>query len=318
MTFPPLPLISDHNDKSSQLKNRLRKNYQHRRKWAERTQTNCFRIYDRDIKEYPFAIDFYNQRFCLHYFASLQDSDDRFEKEVEDVLLDLFHAKKQDIYWRKRMKRSKTEQYEKKDISSDFFVVQEYGVKFWVNLRDYLDTGLFLDHRETRRLVASKAKGKRLLNLFAYTGSFSVQAALRGSIFTKTVDMSNTYCTWAEKNFFLNKINSKNNIIERADCLKFLSEETQQYDLIVIDPPTLSRSKKMEQMFDVQKDYIQLIEKALPLLTPGGTLFFSTNSRKFQMDASLLPFCLLREISSITLPIDFQKNKAHRCWTMML
>ncbi|MEI6532191.1 MAG: class I SAM-dependent methyltransferase, partial [Chlamydiota bacterium] len=301
---------------SSPLKNRLRKNYQHRRKWAERTKTNCFRLYDRDIKDYPFAIDFYDRRFCVHYFASKQDPDDRFEIEVENVLADLFHAKKEDIYWRTRVRRTKIEQYEKKDLSSDFFVVQEYGVKFWVNLRDYLDTGLFLDHRETRHLIASMAKGKSLLNLFAYTGSFSVHAALGGALFTKTVDMSNTYCAWAENNFRLNKINAKTNIIERADCLKFFDQETQKYDLIVLDPPTLSRSKKMAHIFDIQEDYKELIEKALRILKPNGTLFFSTNSRKFQIDSSLLPPCSLREISSKTEPIDFKGRKAHRCWTI--
>lgn len=304
-----LPILADYDDKSSPLKNRIRKNYRHVRKWANRTKTNCFRIYDRDIRDYPFAIDYYDGRFCVHVFTNEHDPR---EKEVQEALSSLFESDA--IYWRTRIKRAKTQQYERQELSKDFFIIQEYGVKFWVNLRDYLDTGLFLDHRETRRLVATMASGKRLLNLFAYTGSFSVHAALQGATFTKTVDMSNTYCAWAAQNFHLNKLSMKSNVIERADCLKFLENERQTYDLIVIDPPTLSRSKKMSQMFDIQKDYPLLIDKALRLLAPQGTLFFSTNSRKFVFDSSLFPSYAIHDISAKTIPLDFHDLKTHRCW----
>ncbi len=315
-----LPLLADGEDKSSPLKNKIRKNYRHVRKWAKRTQTNCFRIYDREIKEYPLAIDYYAGRFCVHYFSSSRDSDEPKQEHLDaamDALRSLFGAKDSAIYWRTRIKREKTEQYEKSGESKEFFSVFEYGVQFKVNLTDYLDTGLFLDHRETRRYVASVAQGKRLLNLFAYTCSFSVQAAAAGASFTKSVDLSNTYTAWGKENFLLNGIPVKNNPIVRADCLKFLDEEIAsgtKYDLIVIDPPTLSRSKKMDQMFDIQIDYVPLISKGLQLLAPNGTLFFSTNSRKFSFDPSLFPSYSILDVSSKTIPIDFNDPKIHRCW----
>lgn len=312
-----LPTLLDGEDKSSPLKNRIRKNYRHVRKWAKRTMTNCFRIYDRDIKEYPLAIDFYAERFCVHYFAAAQDSDEPRQDlydEATGALLDLFQAKSDSIYWRTRIKREKIEQYEKASDSKEFFTVLEYGVKFKVNLVDYLDTGLFLDHRETRRLVASMAQGKRLLNLFAYTCSFSVHAAMAGAKSTKSVDLSNTYTEWGRDNFLLNSISLHNHLIVRADCLKFLNEERGKYDLIVIDPPTISRSKKMDQMFDVQFDYIPLILKSMDLLSEGGTLFFSTNSRKFDFDETKFPGCSIQEISKKTIPIDFHNQKIHRSW----
>jgi len=315
-----LPLIEDGEDKSSPLKNKIRKNYRHVRKWAKRTNTNCFRIYDREIKEYPLAIDFYAGRFCVHYFSTSRESDEPrpdLAQAANEALTSLFGASPDSIYSRTRIKREKTEQYEKAAAEKEFFTVYEYGVQFLVNLTDYLDTGLFLDHRETRRYIASIAKGKRLLNLFAYTSSFSVQAAAAGAAFTKSVDMSNTYVAWSRENFLLNGIASENNPIVRADCLKFLDEEIRsglKYDLIVIDPPTLSRSKKMDQMFDVQEDYSTLISKALKLLAPNGQIFFSTNSRKFTFDTALFPACLVVDVSSKTLPIDFHDPKIHRCW----
>jgi 23S rRNA G2069 N7-methylase RlmK/C1962 C5-methylase RlmI len=163
-------------------------------------------------------------------------------------------------------------------------------------------------------MVASFAKGKRVLNLFAYTCSFSVHAAVAGASFTKSVDMSNTYTQWGRENFILNSLPAENNPIIREDCLKFLDEERSKYDLIVIDPPTISRSKKMEQMFDIQIDYIALITKALKLLAPGGTIFFSTNSRKFVFDATQFKGITVVDISAKTLPIDFHDPKIHYCW----
>jgi 23S rRNA (cytosine1962-C5)-methyltransferase len=320
MTLQPLPNIADGEDKSSPLKNRIRKNYRHIRKWAKRTQTDCFRIYDRDIKEFPLAIDFYAGRFCVHYFSSDRESDDPradLAKEAVDALCSLFETTPDSIFWRTRFKREKTEQYEKTGEHKEFFTVHEYGVKFRINLLDYLDTGLFLDHRETRRLVALLCKNKRVLNLFAYTCSFSVHAACQGATFTKSVDMSNTYTTWGRNNFSLNSLPLKNNPIVRADCLKFLDEEVlsgAKYDIIILDPPTISRSKKMDQMFDIQLDYIPLLEKALKLLSKEGILFFSTNSRKFSFDLSHFKNCKIVDISAKTLPIDFHDPKIHRCW----
>lgn len=312
-----LPILDDSEDKSVPFKNCIRKNYRHLRKWAVRTETNCFRIYDRDIKEFPLAIDFYAGKFCVHYFTFTREDDEpkpEHKQAVEKAITELFSVPLSSIYWRMRVKRDKTEQYEKTSAKKNFFEVQEYGVKFWVNLEDYLDTGLFLDHRETRKYVSSIAKDKRLLNLFAYTCSFSVHAAKAGASFTKSVDMSNTYTAWGADNFRLNGLDLKTNEIIRADCLKFLEEERGIYDIIVIDPPTLSRSKKMDQMFDIQKDYVFLISKALQLLAPKGQIFFSTNSRKFELDPKLLPPCRILDVSLKTIPQDFRDPKIHYCW----
>lgn len=315
-----LPHILDGEDKTSPFGNCLRNNYRHIRKWAKRTHTNCFRIYDREVPHYPLAIDFYAGRFCVHFFSKGKEDEEPPEELVNEtthILSKLFGANPNAIFWRTRMKSKKTRQYEKLDESKDFFTVLEYGVKFYVNLNDYLDTGLFLDHRETRRIVAEASAGKRVLNLFAYTCAFSVHAAVAGALFTKSVDMSNTYVAWGEENFNLNRLPHKNNPIIRADCLKFLEEEVRSgvsYDIVIIDPPTISRSKKMDQLFDVQIDYVFLIQSALKLLAKGGIIFFSTNSRKFVFDETLFTNSTLTEISHKTIPIDFQGSKIHRCW----
>jgi len=315
-----LPEIVDGEDKSSPFKNCLRNNYKHLRKWAKRSNTNCFRLYDKEMHHYPLAIDFYAGRFCIHYFSpGLADNEPpaQLVEETEKTLNALFGNSQHPIYWRTRAKRKATRQYEKKGESGEFFTVFEYGVKFQINLLDYLDTGLFLDHRETRKMVASHCRGKRVLNLFAYTCSFSVHAAMAGSIFTKSVDMSNTYTAWGRKNFILNSLPPQNNEIVRADCLEFLNEEVLsgiKYDIIVIDPPTISRSKKMTQMFDIQIDYISLLSKALKLLSKEGVLFFSTNSRKFAFDEAYFKSFSIAEITDKTIPIDFQDKKIHRCW----
>jgi 23S rRNA (cytosine1962-C5)-methyltransferase len=315
-----LPEIADGEDKSSPLKNRIRKNYRHIRKWAKRTNTNCFRVYDRDIKEYPLAIDFYAGRFCVQYFSYDRENDSP-PQELEDLVLEalcsIFSVDPHLIYWRTRVRRTKLQQYEKLREEREFFTVYEHGVKLKVNLHDYLDTGLFLDHRQTRQMVASLARGKRVLNLFAYTCAFSVQAACAGAEYTKSVDMSNTYTAWGRENFIVNSLSPDNNVIVREDCLKFLDEEIssrRKYDIIVIDPPTISRSKKMDQLFDLQRDYIFLLSKALLLLSKGGTIFFSTNSRRFSFDESLFPSCSIKDISKKTIPLDFHNQKIHRCW----
>lgn len=315
-----LPGVADGEDKSSPLANCIRNNYRHIRKWARRSTTDCFRIYDREIHEYPLAIDLYAGRFCVHYFSPVSDEDDptpHLYEEMVKALKIVFAIDEKSIYWRTRSKSKKTRQYEKTDESHEFFTAIEYGVKFKINLRDYLDTGLFLDHRETRRIVASYSKGMRMLNLFAYTCSFSVHAAMAGSIFTKSVDMSNTYTEWGKDNFLLNSLPLKNNEVIRADCLKFLTEEVHRgikYDIIVIDPPTISRSKKMDGLFDIQADYIYLISKALQLLQKGGIIFFSTNSRRFVLDETHFKSCNCEDISGKTIPIDFHDQKIHRCW----
>lgn len=317
------PMIADGEDCSSVLANRIRKNYRHIRKWAKRTATNCFRVYDRELPHYPLAIDYYDGRYCIHYFSRKKGEDEPPEElvvETYKALEIVFGAGEKDVFWRTRKKSKETRQYEKSDDTQEFFTVLEYGIKFKINLTDYLDTGLFLDHRETRQLVASQSAGKRVLNLFAYTCSFSVHAAAKGAVFTKSVDMSNTYTSWGKDNFLLNGLPLKNNEIVRADCLKFLDQEIfsgMKYDIIIIDPPTISRSKKMDRLFDLQEDYIFLISKGLKLLNEGGAIFFSTNSRRFVLDTEAFKECIVQEISEKTLPIDFHDPKIHRCWKVL-
>jgi len=319
-----LPAIIDGEDKSSALGNRIRNNYRHFRKWAKRTHTNCFRLYDREIRQYPLAIDFYNGHFCIHYFSRIKENHEppeKLVKEITEILRTLFGTPEEAICWRTRFRREKRQQYEKTGESKEFFTVLEYGVKFNVNLVDYLDTGLFLDHRETRQIVAAASKGKRLLNLFAYTCAFSVQAAAKGATFTKSVDLSNTYTAWGKDNFLLNSLSLETNEIVRADCLKFLEEEITKgikYDVIVIDPPTISRSKKMDKMFDVQLDFLYLLSKALKLLAKGGEIFFSTNSRKFVFGDTAFQNCKIEEITYKTIPQDFHDPKIHRCWKLTI
>ncbi len=324
MTKISLPQIMNGENKSSPFINCIRKNYRHLRKWAKRTETDCFRIYDREMHHYPLAIDFYAGRFCVQYFSKSRENHEvpvDLVEETNQALFAIFGINSDFIYWRTRKKRKQTRQYEKMNDSNDFFIVHEYGIKFKINLIDYLDTGLFLDHRETRQLVAGQSKNKRVLNLFAYTCSFSVHAACAGAAFTKSVDMSNTYTAWARDNFLINNLSLKNNEIIRADCLKFLDNEIHShttYDLIIIDPPTISRSKKMTQMFDIQVEYISLVSKALKLLSPDGVIFFSTNSRKFVFEDIYFNSCSIKEISNRTIPLDFHDPKIHRCWKITL
>jgi len=325
MNAPPdliLPVLLEDTDKESELKNRIRKNYRHLRKWAKRSQTDCFRLYERDIKAYPVIIDFYAGRFCVHYLTFDWETEEPpadLKEEVDLTLMSLFGVSSDHIYDRMRIRRRRLEQYEKQGETQAFFTVYEYGVKFQINLIDYLDTGLFLDHRETRQLVARLSPGKHVLNLFAYTCSFSVHAAYHGALSTKSVDLSQTYTKWGAENFLLNGLSLQQHSIVRADCLKFLEEESftgHTYDIIVIDPPTISRSKKMDQMFDVQRDYLVLITQALKLLAPKGILFFSTNLRSFIFDISQFPEHRIQDISEQTIPLDFRNHKIHRCWRL--
>lgn len=315
------PTIADGEDKTSPFANCLRNNFRHVRKMAKRTSTECFRLYDRDIKEYPIAVDYYKGRFCIQYFSptrSQLEPSNELVQDTQNAIQTVFGSLLDGLFWKTRAKRKETRQYEKMDASKDFFTCLEYGVKFKINLTDYLDTGLFLDHRETRQLVASQCKNKSLLNLFAYTSSFSVHAASQGASFTKSVDMSNTYCAWSQDNFILNELPLKNNVIVREDCLKFLDQEVRcgvKYDVVVIDPPTISRSKKMDQLFDIQNDYVYLIQQALKLLEKDGVIFFSTNFRKFVLDKTLFANTSTIEITNKTRAIDF-RGIQHRVWSI--
>ena len=236
-------------------------------------------------------------------------------KEIATVL----EIPAEQVFLKIRRKQKNTDQYEKQGDSRRFHVVEEGGCKFWVNFEDYLDTGLFLDHRPVRLLIQQQAKDKRFLNLFAYTGSATVHAVIGGAVSSVTVDMSNTYLDWAKRNFDLNGIRGDHKLV-RADCLQWLNEQAgakhkPQFDLIFLDPPTFSNSKKMDEVFDIQKDHVQLIHDAAALLAPGGKLYFSTNFRRFKMDQDALKNLLIEDISKSMIPEDFARDaKIHYCW----
>ena len=319
-----LPTINAVIEKESSFEKCMRERCNRLWEWAKLSLTDCIRIYDQDVVGYPLAIECYAGRFSVQYFSPTRNQSEptaEFSQEVTRALCRVFKIQPDSIYWRTHIKSKTTRQYEKIGESKEWFVAKECGLIFRINLVDYLDTGLFLDHRETRRMVGSISKGKKVLNLFAYTCSFSIHAAAGGALFTKSVDLSNTYTDWGKENFRLNSLPLKNNVVIRADCLKFLESEVrsgEKYDIIIIDPPTISRSKKMDKMFDIQKDYIFLVSKCLQLLSNKGVIFFSTNSRKFTFDADYFPSCLIEEISDQTIPIDFIDTKIHRCWKIQL
>lgn len=301
--------------------NRLTKNTRHWSKWARRQAVSCYRVYDRQMPDFPLAIDLYEGRPHVQEFESRwrgsAEERELWETQVRSAVAQVFELPEDEVFLKLRRQQKGLEQYQKTGETGQDFVVQESGLKFWVNLQAYLDTGLFLDHRKTRAMVRERAAGKRVLNLFAYTGSFSVYSAAGGAVSTTTVDLSNTYQEWTRRNFALNKADPKTNALVRADVFAYLDDaqaRKERYELIVLDPPSFSNSKKMSDVLDVQRDHPRLINACLQLLTEGGELFFSNNKRGFELWNQELTPCQSTEITRKTLPEDFAKSQAHQCW----
>ncbi|UOE84472.1 bifunctional 23S rRNA (guanine(2069)-N(7))-methyltransferase RlmK/23S rRNA (guanine(2445)-N(2))-methyltransferase RlmL [Vibrio splendidus] len=301
--------------------NRLKKNIGKIGKWAKKEQLDCYRIYDADLPEYNVAIDVYPGHLVIQEYAAPKDvPEDKAKRRLTDIIrasIQVTGVEANNVVLKVRQKQKGRSQYQKMAQDSSNLEVNEYGVKLIVNLHDYLDTGLFLDHKITRRRIGEMAGGKDFLNLFAYTGSASVHAAVGGARSTTTVDMSNTYLEWAKENMELNGHVGRQHQFVQADCLQWLAKEQGSYDLIFIDPPTFSNSKRMDQSFDVQRDHIQLMEDLKRLLREEGTIVFSNNKRHFKMDMEGLEELGLKaqNISSKTLPLDFSRNKhIHNCW----
>ncbi|QBQ64364.1 bifunctional 23S rRNA (guanine(2069)-N(7))-methyltransferase RlmK/23S rRNA (guanine(2445)-N(2))-methyltransferase RlmL [Actinobacillus indolicus] len=301
--------------------NRLTKNIKKIEKWAKQQGLDAYRLYDADLPEYNLAVDRYGDHIVVQEYAAPKNID---ENKARQRLLDAVSAtlyvtgvETNKLVLKVRQRQKGTNQYEKLANKGDYFFVNEYGAKLWVNLTDYLDTGLFLDHRLTRKMVGEMAKGKTFLNLFAYTGSATVHAALNGAKSTTTVDMSNTYLNWAEQNLELNNISLRNHRLHQADCLQWLADCRERFELIFVDPPTFSNSKRMENSWDVQRDHIALMKQLKRILTANGTIVFSNNKRGFKMDFDgLAELGLTAEnISHKTLPLDFERNPhIHNCW----
>jgi 23S rRNA (guanine2445-N2)-methyltransferase / 23S rRNA (guanine2069-N7)-methyltransferase len=308
--------------------NRLQKNLKKLVKWARQNHVTCYRVYDADLPEYAAAVDMYQGE---HTWVNVQEYEPpksidqhKADQRLAGLLAEIPHVlgvSRERVFLKIRRKQRSADQYEKHGDQGRFHIIEEGGVKLLVNFQDYLDTGLFLDHRPIRLLIQQQAKDKRFLNLFAYTGSATVHAAVGGAKSTTTVDMSNTYINWAKNNMALNKSTGEHEFIQ-ADCLEWLDHEARQpnpgqYDLIFLDPPTFSNSKRMDDVFDIQQDHVQLIKNAVALLAPDGVLYFSTNFRRFKMDQSALSGLILEDITAATIPEDFSRNpKIHYCWSI--
>jgi 23S rRNA (guanine2445-N2)-methyltransferase / 23S rRNA (guanine2069-N7)-methyltransferase len=307
--------------------NRLRKNLQRLDPWAEREHIDCFRVYDADMPEYAFAIDLYGRESRHVYVQEYappksvnQESARERRREALAVLPEVLGVPLPQVHTRVRKPQKGAEQYEKRDSAAERHAVQEGGLKFWVNFRDYLDTGLFLDHRIVRGMLRAWAKGADFLNLFCYTGSATVYAAAGGARSTTGVDLSNTYLDWAHENLLLNGFRGGNHELYRADCLAWLEEQESQgarFDLIFLDPPTFSNSKRMEGVLDVQRDHVGMIRRSMQLLRPAGRLVFSTNYTRFKLDADSLGDLAIEDISAATVPKDFERHaRIHKCFVV--
>ena len=310
-------------DKFIMFRNRLEKVFRHLGKQAKRLQVSCYRIYDHDLPEFPFCIEIYGQNIYIAEYKrrhgmNEDEHEDWMEKSIT-VIREILKANNENIFLKLRQKKpGRLGQYQKTEEKKKQFIVDENGLRFIVNLSDYLDTGLFLDHRMTREKVKLEAKEKKVLNLFSYTGSFSVYAAAGGATEVVTVDLSKTYLNWAQRNMQLNGFFdlTKYKFIQ-ADVLKYLTAIPETtYDLIILDPPTFSNSKRMEDILDIQRDHVELINNCLRLLISGGKIYFSTNYRKFILDDKSITSSVIKDITRQTTPFDFQGRINRVCYVI--
>ncbi len=300
--------------------NRLQKNLRQLGKWARREGIECYRLYDADMPEYALAVDLYRDWVHVQEYAPPRSIDpDKAQARLLDALAAIPQAlgiAREKVVVKRRERQSGTRQYERQASQGEFLEVSEGGVKLLVNLTDYLDTGLFLDHRPLRLRIQREAAGKRFLNLFCYTATATVHAAKGGARSTTSVDLSRTYLDWARRNLSLNGFSERQRL-EQGDVMAWLEADRGEYDLIFIDPPTFSNSKRMEGVFDVQRDHVALLDLAMARLATGGTLYFSNNFRKFVLDASLMDRYAVEEITASTLDEDFRRNpRIHRAWKL--
>ncbi len=303
--------------------NRLSKNLRRLRKWAKRNDIDCYRVYDADVPEYALAIDLYQgeslwahvQEYAAPRTIDPNRASDRLGAALA-AIPEVLGVEKQNVVLKRRQRQRGKHQYQRMATAEEFMEVREAGCRLLVNLKDRIDTGLYLDHRPIRALIRELANERSFLNLFAYTGAASVQAAAGGACNTLSVDMSATYSEWGERNLKLNGLNPPEHRYVRADCIEWISEAPAgSFDLVFLDPPTFSNSKRMRRTLDVQRDHVELIRDSMRLLKPDGILIFSNHARSFRMDTNSLLEFIVEDISAQTVPMDFKRNpKIHGCW----
>jgi len=310
-------------DKYLMFQNRLEKVFKHLSKQAKRQGISCYRLYDHDLPEFPFLIELYEGRLYVSEYKRRHsltgEEHEQWLEACKKVMSEVTAVVIENIYIKIRQrKENRLGQYQKLNEQKDEFVVQENGLRFIVNLSDYLDTGLFLDHRITRQMVREVSKGKRILNLFCYTGSFSVYAAAGGAEKVVSVDLSKTYLDWAARNMQLNFPEFQQHDLVHADVKQYLKTlPKNSFDVIVMDPPTFSNSKRMEDFLDIQRDHVELINDCMHLLSAGGVLFFSTNFTKFQIDEKNIKASSTKDITKATTPFDFAAKLKRQCFKII-
>jgi 23S rRNA (cytosine1962-C5)-methyltransferase len=308
-------------DKFLMFRNRLEKVYRHLGKQAKRMGITCYRLYDHDQPEFPFCVEIYEQKIYVAEYKRRhgmdEDEHDEWMKRSIIVICEILKINDKNIFLKLRQKKpGRFGQYQKTGGKQSEFIVQENKLKFIVNLSDYLDTGLFLDHRVTREKIKEEAKNKKVLNLFSYTGSFSVYAVAGEANEIVTVDLSKTYLGWAQRNMKLNGFTdpSKYKFIH-ADVLQYLHTVPENYfDLVILDPPTFSNSKRMEDILDIQRDHSRLINDCLRILKPAGKIYFSTNYKRFVLDTASIQSSVIKDITKQTTPFDFEGRINRICY----
>jgi 23S rRNA (cytosine1962-C5)-methyltransferase len=310
-------------DKFIMFGNRLTKVFRHLSKQAKKQQVSCYRVYDHDLPEFPFCIEIYADKlYIAEYKRHHGMADEAHDLWLEKSLLiaaEILNIPKENIFLKLRQRKpGRLGQYQKYDASQHEFTVEESGLKFIINLSDYLDTGLFLDHRLTRQMVREKSKGKKVLNLFAYTGSFSVYAAAGGAEEVVTVDLSKTYLNWSQRNMQLNGFTADSlNKFVHADVKQYLKELPENYfDIVVMDPPTFSNSKRMKDILDIQRDHAGLINGCLRSMKKEGLLYFSTNFKKFILEKEKINSTAVKDITKATTPFDFEGKLFRQCFVI--
>lgn len=308
-------------DKLGMFENRLIKVYKHRSKIARRQNISCYRLYDHDLPEFPFCIELYGDNIYLAEYRRRHHMDEQdhvqWLKKCEAIISAITNIPDNNIYLRTRQRKpGRTGQYQKQNETKKMLVVEENGLKFLVNLTDYLDTGLFLDHRITRTMVREEAAFKHVLNLFCYTGSFSVYAASGNAASVTSVDLSKTYLSWAQKNFLINGFSEVNKYhFIHADVKQYIqSLKPFTFDVVVMDPPTFSNSKRMKDFLDIQRDHVTLLNEVLNAMNPNGVIFFSTNYSRFVLDSDKLKAAAIKDITKMTTPFDFEGKLNRWCY----